>query len=250
MKAVDYMRTIGRLASGGWDVMIGAEERSARGFLFVTDARPGGKHDPWDETTAYAVIVDGDKEPSHHANATARRGRDEAAIRGPREAWRDPATAPRRQAEGVMSAAETMPIRDMMMADDWYAQLDPGIRFAVRVLHAAGIETGQSCQGGEGHAYSEPTVDLPATGADATGFAALAALTEYGIRVEEVAMTWTVQNGTPYQKLWRIRLREPYPERAGDQPIFVYGYRATPDKPVAEAAPAPPPRSRGARGSR
>jgi hypothetical protein len=31
--------------------------------------------------------------------------------------------------------------------------LDPGIRRYVEVLNEAGVETFESCQGGEGHAY-------------------------------------------------------------------------------------------------
>jgi hypothetical protein len=36
--------------------------------------------------------------------------------------------------------------------------LDPGIVDFVRVLQEAGVETTESCQGGEGHTYPEPTV--------------------------------------------------------------------------------------------
>jgi hypothetical protein len=36
--------------------------------------------------------------------------------------------------------------------------LDPGIAAAVVALSAAGVETFESCEGGSGHAYPEPTV--------------------------------------------------------------------------------------------
>ena len=36
--------------------------------------------------------------------------------------------------------------------------LDPGIRRAVLILRQAGIETFESCQGGDGHARREPVV--------------------------------------------------------------------------------------------
>lgn len=36
--------------------------------------------------------------------------------------------------------------------------LDDGIREAVRVLTTAGVDTFESCQGGQGHAYLEPTI--------------------------------------------------------------------------------------------
>jgi hypothetical protein len=39
-----------------------------------------------------------------------------------------------------------------------YAELDPGIAMAVRTLREAGVETIWSCEGGDGHAYAEPTI--------------------------------------------------------------------------------------------
>jgi hypothetical protein len=41
---------------------------------------------------------------------------------------------------------------------EWLAALDPGIRDVVAALDAEGIETFESCEGGDGHAFSEPTV--------------------------------------------------------------------------------------------
>jgi hypothetical protein len=124
---------------------------------------------------------------------------------------------------------DPVPIRDRMMPEAWYAQIDRGVRFAVRVLHAAGgMETCQSCEGGAGHAYSEPSIDLVAEGGhDATGFRALAALTAYGLDVHDVAIIWTCQHGLPYQRIWRVTLRATYPERADEIPGFIYGCRAT-----------------------
>lgn len=134
---------------------------------------------------------------------------------------------------------EARETRDMMMPESFYQQLDPGIRFAVRVLHAVGgIETCQSCAGsgafgagsgkqdGDRHAYLEPTVDLIAGGGDATGFAALAALHAYGLPVARVALVWNIQNGLPFEKLWRITFFKTMEERADDRPMFIYGYRA------------------------
>ena len=118
------------------------------------------------------------------------------------------------------------PIRDLMASDDWYQKLDRGIRFAVRVLHAAGFETCQSCQGGKGHAYDEPTIDMVSTGDDAEGFGALAALQSYGLPVNAVAIVWPVRNGLPYERLWRITFHKAMQERANEKPIFVYGYQA------------------------
>lgn len=112
-----------------------------------------------------------------------------------------------------------------MQSDQWYAGLDDGIRFAVRVLHARGIETGQSCEGGDGHAYDHPTVDLLGATPGA-GFAALAALTEYGLRVRDVALLWPVSKDLPGENYWRITLWQAWPERADEQPTFVWHYEA------------------------
>lgn len=35
---------------------------------------------------------------------------------------------------------------------------DPGIRPYMRLMTAGGFETYESCQGGEGHAYAEPSI--------------------------------------------------------------------------------------------
>jgi hypothetical protein len=116
--------------------------------------------------------------------------------------------------------------RDLMMPEEWYQKLDPGIRLAVRVLHAHGIETCQSCQGGEGHAYDRPTVDLVARADDAVGFGALAALADFGLPVCDVAILWRVENGLPFEKLWRITFRRAMEDRADEHPNFVWSYEA------------------------
>ena len=95
-----------------------------------------------------------------------------------------------------------------------------------RVLHAAGFETCQSCQGGKGHSYPEPTIDMVALGDDAQGFGALAALRQYGLPVAELSITWRIANGLPFEKLWRIVFFKTMEDRADEKPIFVFGYVA------------------------
>jgi len=120
----------------------------------------------------------------------------------------------------------SLPFRTRVAPEAWYAKLDPGIRFAVRVLHAAGIETAQSCEGGAEHAYPEPSVDIPAGPADSVGFAALHALSTYGLKIRAVMLVWDVCDGLPYEKHWRVTLTRTYPERADEAPIFVWGVQA------------------------
>jgi hypothetical protein len=122
---------------------------------------------------------------------------------------------------------QTAPLRDMMCSEEFYQALDPGIRFAVRVLHASGgIETCQSCQGGKGHSYDRPTIDMIAGGCDAKGFLALSALVDYGLPVADIAILWNVKNGLPFEKLWRITFAETMETRADERPMFVASYRA------------------------
>ena len=129
-----------------------------------------------------------------------------------------------------MEETGELPFRTEMASKGFYASLDNGIRFPVRVLHAAGIVTCQSCEGGEGHCYDGPTVDLPEWGpSDATGFAALAALNQYGLGVTSVSVVWNIERGLPFESLWRIVLRRPWAERADETPMFVHGYKASPD---------------------
>lgn len=122
-------------------------------------------------------------------------------------------------------------IRTNMQEEAFYQGLDKGIRFPVRALHAAGIETCQSCEGGGEHAYDQPSIDIPTSSDDSRGFAALAALRDYGIDVRDVSLVWPVRNGLPSAKLWRITLRQTYPERADDLPGFVNGYVGQEAKP-------------------
>jgi hypothetical protein len=119
------------------------------------------------------------------------------------------------------------PLRDMMMPEEFYQELDLGIRFAVRVLHAAGFETCQSCQGGVGHSYDHPTVDLIAGADDANGFGALRALQAYGLDVAKVSLVWPIRHGLPYEKLWRVEFNRACDERADEQPTFIFRYQAT-----------------------
>ncbi len=127
-----------------------------------------------------------------------------------------------------MSGAANKDTRhSLVVSDAWYQKLDPGIRFAVRVLHARGIETGQSCEGGEGHSYDRPTVDLREGGPRAVGFAALAALEDYGLSVHDLAWLWRVEKGLPVDNFWRLTLWQSWPARADERPMFEWAYNAT-----------------------
>jgi hypothetical protein len=124
-----------------------------------------------------------------------------------------------------MKRPKEMPVRDHMWPDASYKSLDRGIRFAVRVLHAAGFETCQSCQGGKGHSYDEPTIEMVAGGDDSRGFGALDALRSYGLPVCAVSINWPVANGYPFEKNWRITFSKTMEDRADEVPMFIRCYR-------------------------
>jgi hypothetical protein len=113
-----------------------------------------------------------------------------------------------------------------VLPEAFYQDLDPGIRFAVRVLHANGFETCQSCQGGKDHSYIEPTVDMVAGGfGDAAGMEVLGPLTSYGLQVSNIALVWSIDQGLPYEKLWRITFCASMESRADEKPNPVWSYQ-------------------------
>jgi hypothetical protein len=73
--------------------------------------------------------------------------------------------------------------------------LDPGIHAAVVALRESGIETFESCEGGDGHAYGEPTIRFH--GSRAEGLRALAAAMHSGLPVAELRRVWPVIDGEP-----------------------------------------------------
>jgi hypothetical protein len=80
--------------------------------------------------------------------------------------------------------------------------LDPGIAPAVETLVGAGVETFESCQGGAGHCYPEPTVrfhgELP------EGFRALAVALREGLKVSELRRVWPINDGEPTGPWWEL----------------------------------------------
>jgi len=83
-----------------------------------------------------------------------------------------------------------------------FPHLDQGIAPAVRILMQAGIETFESCQGGPGHAYAEPTVRFH--GQRDAGFRALAVALQYGLKVTDLRRVWPVIDGEPTGPWWEL----------------------------------------------
>lgn len=93
----------------------------------------------------------------------------------------------------------------MCIDDCDYESLDPGIRRMVEVLREYGIETYESCQGGAGHSYPEPTVAFH--GQHDEGFRALAAALQHRLPVSELRRVWSIEDGEPVGPSWQLTFR-------------------------------------------
>jgi hypothetical protein len=83
--------------------------------------------------------------------------------------------------------------------------VDAGIVRAVRVLREAGVETFESCEGGVGHAYPEPTVRLH--GGGAAGWPGLRHRAGRGAPVLDLRRVWPIVDGEPTGPWWELTFR-------------------------------------------
>lgn len=93
------------------------------------------------------------------------------------------------------------------MATQYDPPLDAGIARFVEVLAAHGVETFESCQGGEGHAYPEPTVRFH--GSRAEGYRAASYALEAGYKVSALRRVWTILEGELTGPYWELTLSGP-----------------------------------------
>jgi len=85
-------------------------------------------------------------------------------------------------------------------------KLDPGIERAVGLLQGAGVETFESCEGGAGHTYTEPTVRF--RGTPEAGWRALGVCLAYGLPVLALRRVWYVlDRNEPTGPDWEIVFR-------------------------------------------
>lgn len=81
-------------------------------------------------------------------------------------------------------------------------EIDPGIRRAVLILRRAGVETFESCEGGEGHAFPEPTIKF--NGGQGAGFHALSVALDYDLPVSRLQRCYYVQRGELEGPWWEL----------------------------------------------
>jgi len=93
--------------------------------------------------------------------------------------------------------------------------LDPGIRRHVLILRSQGIETFESCQGGDGHACPQPIVRFHGNAFE--GFRAYAIAMTHGLPVLELRQTYDVNDGRLEGPRWELVFREPEGEGEGSR---------------------------------
>jgi len=83
--------------------------------------------------------------------------------------------------------------------------LDGGIKRYVLVLRSEGIETFESCQGGQGHAFPEPTVRF--FGNSFEGYKAFSIAMNHGLPVLSVRRYYAVNDGQLEGPWWEMTFR-------------------------------------------
>lgn len=95
--------------------------------------------------------------------------------------------------------------------------LDKGIAHAVIVLQAGGVETYESCEGGEGHAYTEPTIRFH--GDQSEGWRALSIALQNGMPVRSLNRAWQIIDGEPVGPTWELVLWKKWiPSSSSEEP--------------------------------
>ena len=86
--------------------------------------------------------------------------------------------------------------------DKFLYSLDKGIRRYVEILRDNNVETYESCEGGKGHSYPEPTIRF--YGERAEGFRVLSIALQHRLPVSALRRIWQIQDGEPVGPDWEI----------------------------------------------
>jgi len=108
-----------------------------------------------------------------------------------------------RQAAAKISAQLGCPETDLA--------IDAGIAPAVAILHANAVETFESCQGGEGHAFPEPTIRFHGDAWE--GLRAFSVAMQHGLPVLAVRRSYAVVDGQLVGPEWEMTFRQKLGER-------------------------------------
>lgn len=87
-----------------------------------------------------------------------------------------------------------------------HLKIDDGIRRGVQILRENGVETFESCEGGDGHACPEPTIRF--NGGPGAGWHALSVALNHGLPVLEIQRSWQIEDGIPAGPFWVMTFRE------------------------------------------
>ncbi len=101
---------------------------------------------------------------------------------------------------------------------DFEGKLDLGIEQAVVILISVGVETFESCEGGAGHSFPEPTIKFG--GDRSEGYRALAAALAWGLPVYRLRRVWGVCDSTLHGPWWEMTFRTP---TAQERPLGYQG---------------------------
>lgn len=94
-------------------------------------------------------------------------------------------------------------------------ELDAGIVREVTILRSNGVETTESCQGGQGHPFPEPTVRF--AGDKSEGPRALGIALQHGLRVTALRRVWSIIDGEMVGPGWEMTFD--HPEGGGSKVI-------------------------------
>ena len=87
--------------------------------------------------------------------------------------------------------------------DDFdYSVLDKGIRNEVKILRKSGIETFESCEGGKGHAFFEPTIRFH--GNQPEGLKAVSVAMYGNLKVAELRRVYRVDEREMIGPWWEL----------------------------------------------
>lgn len=88
------------------------------------------------------------------------------------------------------------------MKEKFSPPLDPGIKKAVQILRKHGVETFESCEGGRGHAYPEPTIAFEGEYAD--GFRAFSVAVQHNLPVFYLRRVYRVEENELKGPWWEL----------------------------------------------